>query len=168
MDLGIVLAGSVDGWWLIIQGAVWSLLVVETTVLLTEDLGFKARGKELPIQEFVTEPAVEALDEAVLPGCARLNIACLDLSGVQVGPDRPGDKLGTVVGANILWMRAIGEEPLKFGAIIKSCVPSGNKKGGVFWGYLNRCFQQTRTRHLRWKIPNRALRRTRTPNFLTC
>lgn len=45
-------------------------LVVELPPTFDEHLGLSAAAEPLPVQQFVTQLAVEALDEAVLPRTA--------------------------------------------------------------------------------------------------
>lgn len=49
------------------MSAMWPLLVVELTPLLDEHPGLGAAAKPFTVQQFVTELAVEAFDEPVLP-----------------------------------------------------------------------------------------------------
>lgn len=54
------------------MGAMGPLLVVELTPLLDEHFGLNTATEPFTVQQFVTQLAVEALDEAVLPwatGC---------------------------------------------------------------------------------------------------
>ena len=52
----------------------WALLVVFTTKHLDHDLRLLERVEDLAVEQLVSELAVEALDVAVLPGTARLDV----------------------------------------------------------------------------------------------
>ena len=54
--------------------------VVMTPPALDDDLGLSKRVEDLSIEQFVAKLSAEALDEAVLPGTAPLNVGLL-------GPD---------------------------------------------------------------------------------
>ena len=56
----------------------WALLIVDPPILLAEHLGLQQRGEELEVEKFVSQAAVETIDEAVLPRSPRLDIARLD------------------------------------------------------------------------------------------
>lgn len=51
----------------ITEGAVWPLGVIVAPPVLDDDLGFPKRVEDLAVQEFVSEPGIEALRVAVLP-----------------------------------------------------------------------------------------------------
>ena len=47
---------------------VWTVHVVVDSPVLDEHLGFEEGIEAVPVEEFVTEPAVEGFDPGVLPG----------------------------------------------------------------------------------------------------
>ncbi len=53
------------------MSAMWPPLVVELTPLLDEHFCLGAAAQPFAIQQFVTQFAVEAFDEAILPRAAR-------------------------------------------------------------------------------------------------
>src|SRR5580693_3409012 len=67
------------------------------------DPGLRERIENLPIQQLVPEPSVEALDEAVLPGAARRDISHLRSDGRDPVLHGVGDELRSVVRANALY-----------------------------------------------------------------
>jgi hypothetical protein len=62
------------------QRSVRPLGVVVAPPALDDDPGLGKRVEDLSVQQFVAKPGVEALDEAVLPGTAALNVG-------RLGPD---------------------------------------------------------------------------------
>ena len=80
--------GSVGDRCLVIEGTVRTSLVVEPPVLLTEHLGLQHGGEEFPVEQFVTEPTIEAFTEAVLPRSARLDVAGVYVEVLEVSLDR--------------------------------------------------------------------------------
>lgn len=53
------------------MGAVWPPLDVELPTALDQHLGLRAAAESLAVEQLGAQLAVEALDEAVLPGTAR-------------------------------------------------------------------------------------------------
>ena len=51
------------------------LCIVVLSPALDDELGFSDRVEDLPVQQFVPEPGVEALAMAILPSIARQDIA---------------------------------------------------------------------------------------------
>ena len=58
----------------IAQSAVEPKLVVVLAVVFNDDAGFAQSPKLLAVEALVSKPAMEALDEAILPGTARLEM----------------------------------------------------------------------------------------------
>ena len=74
----LVLSGPVLGelcWGESTQGRVGTEGVVLHTPLFDNDLAFGWVGEVLNVQQLVSRPAVEGLDEGVLPGCSRFDVA---------------------------------------------------------------------------------------------
>ena len=72
-----------------------------TPPALDDDPSLGKRVEDLPIEQFVAKPGVEALDEAVLPGTAPLNVGRLSPYGSDPIPHRLGDELRSVVGPDV-------------------------------------------------------------------
>ena len=66
-----------------------------------ENLGFLEGVEDLPVQELVAQPRVEALDVAILPRRARLDEGGPGPDRGDPSPDRFGDELRAVVGPNV-------------------------------------------------------------------
>jgi hypothetical protein len=49
-------------------------VVVDLAPVVVEDLGLEDRREDLAVEELVAKPGIEALDEGVLPGAARLDV----------------------------------------------------------------------------------------------
>jgi hypothetical protein len=81
--------------------AVRPMMVVLAAVVLDDHSGFGQSPKLLAVEALVPEASMEALDEAVLPGAARLDVDRLDRVGRQPALDLLGDKLRTVVAAQV-------------------------------------------------------------------
>ena len=77
--------------------------VVLPTPTLNQDLGFQQGIKDLSVQQFITQLAVETLHVAVLPGTARLNEQRLHTHFGEPLPHAPRRKLRTVVAPQIGW-----------------------------------------------------------------
>lgn len=75
-----------------------------------DDPGLRERIENLPIQQLVPEPSVEALDEAVLPGAARRDISRLRSDSRDPVLHGLGDELRSVVRAKALGNAAQDEQ----------------------------------------------------------
>ena len=64
---------------------------------LDQDLGFRERVKDLSVQQFIPQRAVERLDVPVLPRAARLDEQRLHLQGLEPEPDELRRELRAVV-----------------------------------------------------------------------
>ena len=76
---------------------------------LDDDPGLSKRVEDLSIKQFVAQPGVEALNEAVLPGTAPLNVGRLSPNGSDPIPHRLGDELWSVVGSDMFGYAAQNE-----------------------------------------------------------
>ncbi len=77
-------------------------MIVADAVLLSQDFGLDHGCEQFPVQEFVTEPAVERLAVRVLPRTPRLDIQRLHSRYSQPFLHRIRDELGPVVRAQEL------------------------------------------------------------------
>ncbi len=75
-------------------------LVVELPPAFDEHLGLDPAAEPFPIQQFVTQLALEALDEAVLPRTAGRDEGRTDCSIPQPTHDPGSGKFGVVVRPN--------------------------------------------------------------------
>jgi hypothetical protein len=69
--------------------------------LLDDDLSLFQAVEYLSIQKLIAEPGVEALAIAVLPRRSRFDVGGLGADRLDPLPDRVGNELGSVVGADI-------------------------------------------------------------------
>ena len=60
----------------------WAELIVVPTPDLRQHLGLLPRREDFPVEEFIPEFAVEALDVAVLPRTPRLDEQCSDFQEI--------------------------------------------------------------------------------------
>ena len=91
--------------------AVGPLLVVEADPVGDDDASFGERIELLAVEALVTEAGVKGFDVPVLPGRARVDVERADAAVGQAVPDGTGDKLGAVVGADML-RRSVGFDGL--------------------------------------------------------
>ncbi len=78
----------------------WAYGVVMAPPGFDENLGFLEGIEDLPVQELVAQPRVEALDTAVLPGRTRLDEGGPGPDRGNPSPDGLSDKLRAVIGAD--------------------------------------------------------------------
>lgn len=88
-------------WGEVADGAVGSVGVVVLDPIGDDDPGFGERVELLAVKELLAEGGVERLDEAVLPGRARIDVEGLDAAQGEAVADGPGDELRPVVGADV-------------------------------------------------------------------
>jgi hypothetical protein len=84
--------------------------VVVLAPALDDDLGFSQRVEDLAIEQFVAQASIEALDIAVFPEAARLDIGRLGPDGGDPFLHRLGDKLRPVIGPDVARHPAKDEE----------------------------------------------------------
>lgn len=72
------LVGGEAGGGLVAQLAMRPVMVVIAAEVLNDNPGFGQRPELLPVEALVTEAAMEALDEPILPGAGRLDVDRLD------------------------------------------------------------------------------------------
>lgn len=77
-----------------------SLLVVHAPIVLDDDVGFGDRKEDFGCQTLVSETAMKAFDEAILPRAARLDIKRLDSGGSAPILHAWGDKFRAIIRAN--------------------------------------------------------------------
>jgi hypothetical protein len=80
-----------------------------TPPALDDDPGLSKRVEDLSVQQFIAKSGVEALDEAVLPGTASLNVGRLGSNGSDPVLHGLGDELRPVVGSDVLRYAAQNE-----------------------------------------------------------
>ena len=82
--------------------------MVVNVLPLRDDLpGLTEAPEQLTRQAFISEPAMEAFHESVLPWAARFDVARADVDHIQERPQRLADELRAVVASNVLgtpWM----------------------------------------------------------------
>ena len=66
-----------------------------------ENLGFLQGIEDLPVQELVAQPRVEALDVAILPGRSGLDEGGPGADRGDPSPDGPGNELRALVGTDV-------------------------------------------------------------------
>jgi hypothetical protein len=64
---------------------------------LDHDLCLLEAVEDLPVEQLIAELAVEALDVAILPGTARLDVSGLSSDGRNPFSDRGRNELGAVI-----------------------------------------------------------------------
>jgi hypothetical protein len=79
---------------------VGSLGVVVLSPSFDDDLRLSQRVEDLPVQQLVPEPRVEALSISVLPGASRLDEGCLRPHRLDPGANVLGDELGAVIASD--------------------------------------------------------------------
>jgi hypothetical protein len=82
------------------RGAVWTAIRV----------GMGKAGEQLFIEQSVSHPAVEALDERVLGGLARCRVMPLNSSPAAPGQHRVRSELGAVIADDHPWLAAHGDQ----------------------------------------------------------
>src|SRR5918997_6192434 len=88
-------------WRAVAERGVRAHLVVVPPPALDHDLRLAQAVEDLPVEQLVPEPGVEALDEAVLPRAARRDVGGPGTHGRDPFLDGLGHELGAVVGANV-------------------------------------------------------------------
>jgi len=83
------------------DGAVGSVGVVVLDPIGDDDPGFGERVELLAVKELLAEGGVERLDEAVLPGRARIDVEGLDVACREALANDLGYELRPVVGADV-------------------------------------------------------------------
>jgi len=84
--------------------------VVVPAPTLNEDPGFCQCVKDLAVEQFVPELAIEALVVAVLPWAARFDEQCLHANPRQPFPHRDGGELTAIVGTDVIRWAMPGEQ----------------------------------------------------------
>ena len=91
--------------------------------------------KQLRIQEFVPEPAIERLGKAVLPRGSWLDVGRCGGAGFSPAPEGMGDELGPVVAADQRWCRVEAGQRLQHGhdvfGLAAPAHPNGQAKAAV-------------------------------------
>src|SRR6478609_5247925 len=132
----VPIGGRETLWALVAQRAVRPVLVVLAAVVLNDYAGFGQRPELLPVEALVAQASMEALDEAILPRTAGLDIDRLDLIGGQPSLDFLGDKLGTIVTPQVGGRSVLGDgppDPFEHIAALESTVgPQHMTLTGVF------------------------------------
>jgi len=87
----------------------WPVMVVIAPEVLDDDTGFGQRPELLPVETFVAEAAMNALDEPVQPKTGGLDVDRLNLVLSQPPLDLPGDELGPIITAQELGCPVFGD-----------------------------------------------------------
>ncbi len=87
-----------------------ALCVVVPPPLLDDDLCFSQRIEDFPVEKFVPEACVEALDVAVLLGASRLNVGGLYSNHADPVAYGFSNKLRPIIGTNVGWYAMQNEE----------------------------------------------------------
>ena len=75
----------------------WSFRVVVSPPFFDDDLRFPYAVEDLSVEQFVSEPAIEALAVAVLPGASWLDVSRLSANCRNSVSDSLSNELRTVV-----------------------------------------------------------------------
>jgi len=75
----------------------WTYLIVFPSPLLNQDFSFLQSGKDLPVQELISEFSVKGFNIPILPGAAWLYKQCLHPQPAKPSPYYPCRKLRTIV-----------------------------------------------------------------------
>ena len=78
----------------------WPEVVVLPAPAVGQSLSLSHRGKQLGVEEFIPEPAVERLGKAVLPRCSWFDVGGASAAALASLPESVGDELRTVVAAD--------------------------------------------------------------------
>ena len=107
-----------------------------TTPALNDDLRLTERVEDLAVEKLVTQPRIEALDEAVLPRAAAGNVgrACAD--GGDPVLHGFGQELGAVVGSDVLGDAAQDEQVRQRIDDVDGFEPAGDADGQALMGEL--------------------------------
>src|SRR6188768_3970514 len=84
--------------------------VVVASPALDDNLRFTQRVEDLAVEEFVAQARIEALDEAVLPWAASLDVGGPCADGSDPVLHGLGDELGSIVGTDVSGNTAQDEE----------------------------------------------------------
>ena len=106
-------ASRIGGGGLIIQGAVDAVVVVVESPAVDHPTGLLPTQEQLPVQQLVTQLAVERFDVAVLPWAALGDEQRLHIGTLQPTTNRLGHELWTVVAANVLRHATYREQVLQ-------------------------------------------------------
>ena len=114
----------------------WPHGIVVTTPALDDDLRLAQRVEDLAVEKLVTQPRIEALDEAVLPRAAACNVgrACAD--GGDPVLHGFGQELGAVVGSDVLGDAAQDEQVRQRIDDVDGFEPAGDADGQALMGEL--------------------------------
>ena len=98
------------------------------------DSGFQQRAKDFPVQTFISQLIMEALDEGLFPGCSRLDVDGFDLVVGHPISDGVGDKLRAVVAAQMFGRSVAFNRCLDHGDGIERTDGPGDMGGQTFLG----------------------------------
>jgi hypothetical protein len=74
-----------------------AFVVVVTSPSFDHDLCFLETVEDIPVEELIAELTVKALNIAVLPGTARLDVSGLSSDGCDSFSDHRSNKLGAII-----------------------------------------------------------------------
>ena len=84
--------------------------VVEASPLFDQDPGLQECMEDLAIEKLVSHASIERLYESILPRTAGCDERGFDVQFIQPMDKMLGDKLRTIVTANMFWGAILGEE----------------------------------------------------------
>jgi hypothetical protein len=93
---------------------VWTCAVVVRQSDGQCDTGLRQRGEQRLVQELIAQPAVEALDEAILHRLSGRDVMPLDPGLIFLTEDGVGHELGRVVADNHLRFAAADNQLIQF------------------------------------------------------
>ena len=84
-------------WWTIAQCTVWSLSIVVTSPLFDDELCFPQGVEALCVEQFISEPAIEAFTISILPRRTWLDVGSLCAHSCNPVSDSLSNELGAIV-----------------------------------------------------------------------
>src|SRR5690348_15749785 len=102
-------------------------LIVLLSPVFNDQLSFPSIGKHPPIQTFPSKRAIETLDERILPRAAGRDVQRATLLIAQPLLQRVGNKLWTIIAAQISRRTPQQEQPIQH----TNDLTGGNRAGNV-------------------------------------
>jgi hypothetical protein len=110
--------------------------IVVTTPALDDDLRLVERVEDLAVEKLVAQARIEALDEAVLPWAASLDVGGPCAYGSNPVLHGFGDELGSIVGTDVPGNAAQDEEVRQRIDHVDGLEPAGDANGQALMGEL--------------------------------
>ena len=115
--------------WPVTKRRVWSQAIVMASPLFNEHLSLPQGCEDLQVQQLVAKLRVEALAVSVFPRAPRFDVKRLDADAAKPGAHVLGDKLGPIVGSNVLGRSVLGEKVSKaVEHIVRSQAPRNHNR----------------------------------------